>query len=258
MADSPRWCEICKAYGDHHTDKHPAQEEVTALFIETWGLNPDGTPPDLHPDLEPYLYEEDSGIVMLKHPLVYSIFHHEQMNGQVNKQYEAKMEAIQQAVLESRWESYIWLHERPYRIEAFDNIQHRLDDKSYWSFLSQIWIDTENMWQNAEDWEFLLSSPRPGRKEHFMEEDDVKKLDTLDPQFTVFRGTCYGLPLGLSWTLDKEKAAWFALRFRRDTPPIVVRGTVAKDDVIAYLGGRGENEIVTLPDQVTKIRKRLV
>lgn len=20
--DSPRWCEICKAYGDHHTDRH--------------------------------------------------------------------------------------------------------------------------------------------------------------------------------------------------------------------------------------------
>lgn len=22
MADSPRWCETCNAYGDHHTDRH--------------------------------------------------------------------------------------------------------------------------------------------------------------------------------------------------------------------------------------------
>ena len=22
MADSPRWCEHCGAYGDHHTDRH--------------------------------------------------------------------------------------------------------------------------------------------------------------------------------------------------------------------------------------------
>lgn len=22
-ADSPRWCEVCQAWGDHHTDRHP-------------------------------------------------------------------------------------------------------------------------------------------------------------------------------------------------------------------------------------------
>jgi hypothetical protein len=22
MADSPRWCEVCQKYGDHHTDRH--------------------------------------------------------------------------------------------------------------------------------------------------------------------------------------------------------------------------------------------
>lgn len=21
--DSPRWCDICRTYGDHHTDRHP-------------------------------------------------------------------------------------------------------------------------------------------------------------------------------------------------------------------------------------------
>jgi hypothetical protein len=25
MPDSPRWCEQCGAYGDHHTDRHPTQ-----------------------------------------------------------------------------------------------------------------------------------------------------------------------------------------------------------------------------------------
>src|SRR4051794_30392635 len=31
MADSPRWCDHCGRYGDHHTDKHPRLVDALEL-----------------------------------------------------------------------------------------------------------------------------------------------------------------------------------------------------------------------------------
>jgi hypothetical protein len=53
---------------------------------------------------------------------------------------------------------------------------------------------------------------------------------------------------GLSWTLDRDKAIWFAKRFSmlpRLTPRLV-EGFVHKRHVLAYFGGRKEKEIVSM------------
>lgn len=34
MTDSPRWCAVCNAYGDHHTDKHPSAPAVTQTYAD--------------------------------------------------------------------------------------------------------------------------------------------------------------------------------------------------------------------------------
>jgi len=57
---------------------------------------------------------------------------------------------------------------------------------------------------------------------------------------------------GFSWTLDEEKARWFAARSSMETP-LLARGTVSRRDVFAYLSGRGEQEIVCLPENVHNI-----
>lgn len=31
MSDSPRWCEACNAFGNHHTDRHPPETAITDI-----------------------------------------------------------------------------------------------------------------------------------------------------------------------------------------------------------------------------------
>jgi hypothetical protein len=77
----------------------------------------------------------------------------------------------------------------------------------------------------------------------------------------VFRGVGHpGFARGLSWTLDRYRAVWFAgyapLAAARggiaaDTSqPSVVCATVARADVIAYLEGRSEREVIALPEAI--------
>lgn len=231
-------------------------EQQRKEFFDSFGLDDEGNPPDLDSDLVPYIHTELSGLVCLKHPLVFEVPYSEMLNGRINTYYAAKQEAVQAAEAAENWSQYIWLHERPYRLGAFYGIRDLLSDEDYWSYLSMIWQDTENMWQEIWTWHQCLESDRAGRSEFFMDEDDRKVLDSLPDYFPIYRGTSEGLPPGLSWTINRERAEWFARRFiRAGKKPFLLSGFVAKGDVIAYLGGRNEEEIVTRFQAIQDIHK---
>ena len=193
----------------------------------------------LHPDLQPYL--EDGAIgPQLRHPLVYSV--PLWSNGHANALYEQKVKAVKEALANKKYSSYIFLHERPYRLNAFSLIQNKLSDTQYWSLLSDIWTDTENQWQGIDKWKQLLSSNRPSRH-YLMTEDEFNHLQSLPDQVTIYRGCQAGVnENGLSWTLDKKKAEFFANRFSKDG--IILERTISKNDIVAVLTGRGESEVI--------------
>ena len=58
---------------------------------------------------------------------------------------------------------------------------------------------------------------------------------------------------GLSWTLSKEVAEWFASRFENDGE--IIEKTVHKTEVIAYFNDRDEEEIVLDIKRVLKREK---
>ncbi len=76
----------------------------------------------------------------------------------------------------------------------------------------------------------------------------------------IYRGTLRGAAApGLSWTTDPLRAVWFA-RWNQDNSrirvlygvmargtPVVLEGLIARDQVLALLSERGEDEIVALP-----------
>ena len=76
----------------------------------------------------------------------------------------------------------------------------------------------------------------------------------LPDEVTIWRGGSGGLDLflsGLSWTMDRDCACWFAMRFADIyPPPRVVRATVRRAQVLAHLTGRGEDEILVAPFSV--------
>jgi hypothetical protein len=53
--------------------------------------------------------------------------------------------------------------------------------------------------------------------------------------------------MGISWTLSKEVAVWFARRWQDKGLPMVVTGKCRKRDVLGYTNGRKEQEIETWP-----------
>jgi hypothetical protein len=119
-----------------------------------------------------------------------------------------------------------------------------LPDAKYWSLLSSIWTDTENGWQNIEQWRELFGSSRPSRN-FLMDEDEQFAFDNLGDKFTVYRGCQEGLNEdGISWTLKREKAQWFANRFQDDG--VILEKAVTKQDAVALFIGRNESEVVII------------
>jgi hypothetical protein len=200
----------------------------------------------LHPDLVPYLDENGPFGPALWHPLVHEPFHH--FTSMTNRAYLTKQRMLQRAINESDWSTVVFLHERPYRLDALWQHADLLPDSEFWSLAGQVWIDSENIWQKDRLWRAILRQPRPAH-ENFMDPADWEAFDALPETLTVARGCIVGLnEHGLSWTTDAETAKWFAHRFadHKGTPTVRMR-TVQKSEVFAYLGGRGESEIILRP-----------
>ncbi len=201
---------------------------------------------DLLPELAAYLHRDPVIGECLKHPLAFSVPHTPQLNAYLNEFFRHKRAAIEEATADKNWMKVLWLYEKPYRIQAFDEINDRMTDTEYWENLGHLWIDSENIWQNKSLWKKFLISERLSR-ENFMTMEDRARLVELPASFNVYRGYQKGKNFdGLSYTLDRNRAEWFAKRVATGNRAAVRTRTVKKSDVSAYLNGRGEQEIILL------------
>jgi len=83
--------------------------------------------------------------------------------------------------------------------------------------------------------------------------------DTEEPlpnDLTIWRGVARPrYARGMSWTLDRERAEWFARRFAAMYgDPRLYTATVDSDQVLGYLQGRQESEIVLDPRGLPRLR----
>lgn len=197
---------------------------------------------DLHPDLLPYMDHGSFG-PCLRHPLVFSVpYFGEAENERLNAQLEAKRERVAKAYAEGDWSKFVFLHERPYRFDALMEAKPKIPEAEYVALLREVWVDTENAWQNKGAWKRELM-PLAGK-------DAWGTLADKPERMTVYRG---GERTGISWTLDKAKAEWFASRLGRNHP--LWRARIDKAHVVGYLDDRGEEEIVLDPRHLIDCRK---
>jgi hypothetical protein len=58
----------------------------------------------------------------------------------------SKREAVAKAAEDGDWESYVFLYERPYRLDAFLRVPYDSDDDApvYYQLLRSVWVDTES------------------------------------------------------------------------------------------------------------------
>ena len=195
---------------------------------------------ELHPDLAAYLWDSDSGMRFLKHPLMTELY--TGMDGMLNDRYLDKLDGIKEAEKEGRYSLIISIiYARPYRLDALLKYADKLSDHEYWETAGDVWTDSENIWENREEWLDVLSSARPGR-EAFMSEEERAAFEALPETITIYRGTAYPDESGFSWTLNRATARWFADRFGHGGE--VLTETIPRDAAFAFLTGRGEEEIV--------------
>ena len=115
--------------------------------------------------------------------------------------------------------------------------------------VAYVWTDTERPSQSQQEWIDVFSSVVDlfGRVSDTDEE--------LSGELTIFRGRAGDEEHpGMSWTLSREKAEWFARRSPRYGDPVVYTATVEAEHALGYFIGRGESEVVVEPDALGAVR----
>jgi hypothetical protein len=174
---------------------------------------------------------------------------------EVNKVFAQKKVKVIEAWEQKDYGFYVNLHERPYRLDALQEVLTSGEPKSNEEaagLVGDFWIDSENIWQNRSAWTRIwraLTAPHAA-----MSSAESTKFSALPDPFAVYRGVgdrCYDTWRGLSWTLDQDKAHWFAQRFAEEyDQPIVLSGRIGKKYAFAYFSERNESEVVLWPRHI--------
>ena len=89
-----------------------------------------------------------------------------------------------------------------------------------------------------------------------MEAEDLALFNVLPDEFTAFRGvggvTVAQAKRGMSWTLDRDRAEWFAQRNSDRGAPMLLTATIRKPNVLAVYRDP-EQEIVVRSGQVSRV-----
>jgi hypothetical protein len=201
----------------------------------------------LRQELAERLYHDTRLGPCVMHPLVFSVPHHPGLNALLNASLQQKIKYCDEALADGRYGCYISMHERPYRWDALQFLDDNLtlEPHEFWQLFGEVWIDTENQWQHLDWLVAHLLSGRPG-KETMMDEASLEAYRRLPDVVTIHRGHQLVNRHGLSWTLDRDKAEWFAKRFRARRWEVTTR-QVAREELIAIMLGRGEREVIWVP-----------
>ena len=133
---------------------------------------------------------------------------------------------------------------KPYSGIFFKLTRDLLSRKDYADMLETLWTMMEypNSDANVTQKEWI-SYWRQTDLRYIYSKEDKEKLRNLPEEFYVYRGLMENANVkALSWTLDLDKAIWFAKRFNHNGK--VYKGLCRKVDILAYLSCRSEEEIV--------------
>lgn len=200
---------------------------------------------ELCDELKKYL-ENNGKFDLIRHPLVYSIPHYEAQNALVNKQLEVKKKSANELLENKKYFSFVFLHEKPHRMNAFIEIKSKLNDKEYWEMALSVWTNSENIWQNKKEWKKLLTdNQRYSTKHLFMSDDDREEFNKLPENILVYRGYKNGVnEKGYSYTLSQDVAERFSKAHKQNGK--VTSKVVNKREVFAYTNERNEQEVIII------------
>lgn len=145
--------------------------------------------------------------------------------------------------------------EKPYVLGFLKFAAPNLSKADFSTILADAWIRSEqpNHDPNLSKSK-LLAMFRAADPKILMDAEEQEKLEALGDTVTVYRGVHSGKSNGiraLSWTLDMDKAAWFAGRYGRQG--CVYEAKIEKAHICALFLGRNESEVILNPKYLTDI-----
>ncbi len=130
----------------------------------------------------------------------------------------------------------------PRAIRKFAKLHRNLSDYGYWFLLGTLWVSYTGH-SDINLWRRLFDSPRPNRKTSLMKPSELAALAKLPETLTVYRAHRLGETDWLAYTLEPEKAAFFAMKRNVET---VSEYTIARSDALCLFLRRSEAEILAL------------
>lgn len=133
---------------------------------------------------------------------------------------------------------------KPYRMLYLSLAFPYLTKRERSEIMHEVWISVENINNNVNVSQMeTLKMLRNCNKKYLMGQENYEAYENLPDTFVVYRGLQENAQEdGLSWTLSKDVAEWFASRFENNGE--IIEKTVHKTEVIAYFNDREEEEII--------------
>jgi hypothetical protein len=196
---------------------------------------------------------ESKGMLFIQHPLLTTLYC-EQLNAFYNRSLEQQKESIAEALEKNDLEQVIFLHSRPFRMNALIEMvtlaaNRRRDVDQIARLILSTWVDAE--WPGAADKD-VLSLWLTMFNQYVRDSELGRKAREHVPE-QLFRGTIgYEIKhrrLGLSWTASKERAIWFATRSVQyfGGVPIVYSVQPKREEILAIYCDRSEDEFILDP-----------
>ena len=156
-------------------------------------------------------------------------------------------EQIKATIEESDLRGICLMLNKPYILTFISYIESMLSDEELGMILGTFWTAIENITgdSNVNGMEIVKWFKRADKKS-LMNEEELLVYESLPEEVTVYRGvTSYNRKKekALSWTLDYEKAVWFANRFSTGTGEVWTM-TVPKKRILCYIDGCSEQEAI--------------
>jgi len=134
-------------------------------------------------------------------------------------------------------------------MEEFDKLfylQNILSEQEYINVVKDWYTQTEIVYQDLQLWIDTFKSIKNTKL--LMDYDELNYFNNLPEKIVIYRGGVS--KRGISWTLDKDIAEWFANRFKAiNKGGQLFEKKVFKNDCIAYFNGREEEEIIYIGDE---------
>jgi hypothetical protein len=137
-------------------------------------------------------------------------------------------------------EDFFMLFRNGQRTTLFHTIFEEGDyPASFWPCFHLLWGDFEGIQHKRaakllKKYRGSWTADSLPRTDPYKPDQSIRAVyDNLPEEITIFRGNAKGEPLGLSWTLERRIAEFFARRIGlfAQTMPTIVKATVSKRDV---------------------------